>query len=81
MSFSLNITLPVQFIEELLITLPCVHEVCMKRSYTAFEHIFINYQIPFLDVKKKKKSIQSLQMEILGTAVGRIMAAPKMSMS
>lgn len=27
----------------------------MKRSYTAFEHIFINYQIPFLDVEKKKK--------------------------
>lgn len=37
-----------------------------------------NYQISFPDVKE---IIQSLQTEILGTVAGRIMAAPKMSMS
>lgn len=58
--------------------LACAHLlVWMKRSYIVFKHSFIKLPDCFLMWGKKK--IHNLS-EILGIAVGRIMAAPKMSL-
>lgn len=53
---------------------------CVGRGHTLHLNVFLpNYQALFLDVRGKKNT-QSLQTEIMGIVVGRIMVAPKMSL-